>query len=326
MKFCKKLLSFLLVATALIFSLPTNTSAMITSTTEHYVSEIFETAPRETYSYRGDENLWNYLREQYKTVTISKPPELFEQELRSSVCSIMDITGFEFKIPTDCVYKKEFYCGHSREKLWERCSCDMISISWWRYTGIPTLVDRYTQLYEQTTTTPKKAAVLPRGSSTSPLPSAGSRHEVIIPIALANTPGGVDIWVRLFGQAMAGYTITVDDVNHYIVPYLFSPGIGNSKFHNYRYGQLTDEQLGALQKAFDSLENTDNFSEWMVCDDVRLSGVSTEIVRHPHLETYIRGVKDCAKDIADLLAPIHTRYTRYTRYTGYTGYTGYTRF
>lgn len=313
MKFCKKLLSFLLVATALIFSLPTNTSAMITSTTEHYVSEIFETAPRETYSYRGDENLWNYLREQYKTVTISKPRELFKQELISSVCSIMGITESEFETSTDCVYKKEFYCGHPKGTSWVRCSCDMISISWWRDTGIPTLVNRYTELYKHISQeTSKQATILPRGSSTSYSPFTRPHFEVIIPIALANTPGGVDIWVRLFGQAMAGYTITVDGVNHYIVPFLTSPGRGNnSKFHNYRYGQLTDEQLGALQKAFDSLENTDNFSEWMVCDDVRLSGVRTEIVRHPHLETYIRGVKDCAKDIADLLTPRYTRYTRF---------------
>lgn len=306
MKLSKKLSSIFFVTT-LIFSLPIIVSAAEppASVTEptfevHYVSEIFKKEPR-SYGLRGDSGLWDALQEHFSSELIdpiSTTPTWFESELKSQICTTLGIKELSLENKEKNIYVKEFdYKGMSG---------GVVSLSWWITKGVPLLTDRYKTLYESlfpgipekddTSETFKRTSEF--GSVCAPMSCTVERPTiVVIPKVLVKLPGGTAAWMRLFGKSKIGHQVKIGD-NFYIVPYLYSPNVGHSKFYNgYRYNGLTDDNLYVLRAALMTLKDTDNPLDWIQCSDPASSTIQCSRYTTTLLD-YTSLFSTCAEDIA----------------------------
>lgn len=275
-------------------------SAATPTSEVHYVSEIFKKEPQ-SYGLRGDPGLWDELEKHFRSVLIdplSATPTWFESELKSLICKRLDIEELSLKSEEDAVCVKNFDHGGM--------SGGVVSLSWWITKGVPLLTDRYKTLYESlfpgisekddTSETFKRTSEF--GSVCAPMSCTVERPTiVVIPKVLVKLPGGTAAWMRLFGKSKIGYQVKIGD-NFYIVPYLYSPNVGRSKFYNgYRYNGLTDDNLYVLRAALMTLKDTDNPLDWIQCSDPDSSTIQCS--RHTTtLPDYTSLFSTCAEDIA----------------------------
>lgn len=97
--------------------------------------ELFERRP-ERWGLRGDPRLWDALHERLRDRPLPVDEYLLRRALEIELAEIIGIElPVEVRSDADLVTVERFRVGHGM-------SDGLVSMHWWRYTGIPILTDR----------------------------------------------------------------------------------------------------------------------------------------------------------------------------------------